>query len=127
MGSIALEASVPKYIGCQEASFYKYWDNIYKADRLQKLILAHELCEPYMIGKQAKEPSRQPRRQNPNKRETAKGAYLYSNLARGGKIKRIHDSHAYVESFMDDATDMTFISILKRKSNAPKATKNYIN
>jgi len=28
---------------------------------------------------------------------------------------------------MDDATDITFISILKRKSDAPKATKNYIN
>jgi len=28
---------------------------------------------------------------------------------------------------VDDATDMTFISMLKRKSDAPKATKNYIN
>jgi len=28
---------------------------------------------------------------------------------------------------VDDATDITFISILKRKSDAPKATKNYIN
>jgi len=80
-----------------------------------------------MMGKQAKEPSRIPRRQNPNKREINKGAYLYSNLARGGKIKRIHGGYTYVESFVDDATNITFISILKRKSNAPKATKNYIN
>jgi len=80
-----------------------------------------------MIEKLAKEPSRQPRRQNPNKREIAKGAYLYSNLARGGKIKRILDEYTYIKSFIDNATDITFISILKRKSNALIATKNYIN
>jgi len=79
-----------------------------------------------MIGKQAKEPSRIPRRQT-NKREAIKGAYLHSNLAGGGKIKRIHGGYTYIESFIDDATDITFISILKRKSNAPKATKNHIN
>jgi len=80
-----------------------------------------------MMGKQAKEPSRIPRRQNPNKREINKGAYLHSDLARGGKIKRTHGGYTYIESFVDDATDITFISILKRKSNAPKATKNHIN
>jgi len=36
--------------------------NIPKADRLQKLILAHELYKLYIMGKQAKEPSRIPRR-----------------------------------------------------------------
>jgi len=36
--------------------------NIPEADRLQKLILAHKLYKLYMIGKQAKEPSRIPRR-----------------------------------------------------------------
>jgi len=101
--------------------------NIPEADRLQKLILAYELYKLYIMGKQAKEPSRQPRRQNPNKREIAKGAYLYSNLARGSKIKRTLRGYTYVESFIDDATDITFISILKRKSDAPKAIKNYIN
>jgi len=101
--------------------------NVPKADRLQKLIPAHKLYEQYIMGKQAKEPSRIPRRQNPNKRETNKGAYLHSNLAGGGKIKRIHGGYTYIKSFMDDATDITFISILKRKSDAPKATKNYIN
>jgi len=101
--------------------------NIPKADRLQKLILAYKLYKSYIIGKQAKEPSRIPRRQNPNKRETNKGAYLYSNLAGGGKIKRTHGGYTYIKSFVDDATDMTFISILKRKSDAPKAIKNYIN
>jgi len=79
-----------------------------------------------MMGKQAKEPSRIPRRQT-NKREVIKGAYLHSNLARGGKIKRIIGGYTYIESFMDDATDITFISILKRKSDAPKASKNDIS
>jgi len=101
--------------------------NVPKADRLQKLILSYKLYKLYMIGKQAKEPSRQPRRQNPNKREIAKGAYLYSNLVGGSKIKRILGGYTYIKSFIDDAIDITFISILKRKSNAPKATKNYIN
>jgi len=55
------------------------------------------------------------------------GTYLYSNLARGGKIKRIYDSYTYIKSFIDDVIDITFISILKRKSNVSKATKNYIN
>jgi len=36
--------------------------NVPNADRLQKLILAHELYKLYMMGKQAKEPSRIPRR-----------------------------------------------------------------
>jgi len=36
--------------------------NVLEADRLQKLVPAHELCELYMMGKQAKEPSRIPRR-----------------------------------------------------------------
>jgi len=100
--------------------------NVPEADRLQKLVPAHDLCEPCMMGKQTKEPSRQPRRQT-NKRETIKGAYLHSDLAGGGKIKRTLGGHAYVESFVDDATDMTFISMLKRKSDAPMATKNHIN
>jgi len=36
--------------------------NVPEADRLQKLVPAYELYEPYMIEKQTKEPSRQPRR-----------------------------------------------------------------
>ncbi len=61
--------------------------NVDEVNRLQKLIPDHKLCELCMMGKQTKEPSRQPRRQNPNKRETVKGAFVHSDLAGGGLIK----------------------------------------
>jgi len=68
-----------------------------------------------------------PRRQDPKKRENVKGAFIHSDLAGGGKIKRTLRGHAYAESFVDDATDMTFATMLKRKSDAPVATKDQLN
>ncbi len=50
--------------------------NAQEADRLQKQVPAHKLCEACLMGKQTREPSRQPRRQDPNKREKVKGAYI---------------------------------------------------
>jgi len=101
--------------------------NINEVNRLQKLIPDHKLCEPCMMGKQTKEPSRQPRRQDPNKREIVKGAFIHSNLAGGGLIKQTLRGHSYTESFMDNATDITFMTMLKRKSDAPVTTKNHLN
>jgi len=52
-----------------------------------------------------------------------KGIFIYSSLARGRKIKRILDRYTYTKSFIDNTTNITFITILKRKSNLLVATK----
>ena len=96
------------------------------ADKLQKNIPPHKLCEECTMGKMTKVHNRVPHRQDVSKRETIKGAKISSDIAGGGHIKVTKGGHRYCASFICEATDMVWTYMLKRKSELPTMVRHFL-
>ena len=101
--------------------------NTIDADKLQRCVTSHKLCEDCVFGKQTKKHVRIPRRQDPAKRETVRGAYIHSDLGGGGKIKLTNGGHRYACILVCDATDKVWVIMLKRKSELPSSLRTFFN
>ena len=95
------------------------------AEKLQNLEPMNKFCEDCLFSKQAKKHSHIPHQQDPTRREIVKGARLHSDLASGGNINQTVGGHKYCLSFIDDATDKTWIYILKRKLEVSTTCKKH--
>lgn len=96
-----------------------------KATSLENLEKKLQQCEPCVMGKQTRTPSRIPGREDPFKRATEPGELIHTDIAGGGNITQTMGGKKFVFLLLDDATDRSEIHLLRRKGEAYRSLVNF--
>lgn len=96
--------------------------DVSNATKLESTESHPAICESCAIGKQTRNLVRIPR-----DRVTKIGEIIHIDIAGGGKLPQTLDGARYVMSLIDDYFNFMTIYLLKKKSEAEKALKEFIN
>ena len=95
--------------------------NAASANNLERRESPNPICEPCMIGRQHRTPSR-----IPHTRATQIGELIHSDVAGGGNIPSTIGGARYVATIIDDFTNYTVIYLLAKKSDFRLVLKPYL-
>jgi hypothetical protein len=96
------------------------------ADKLQRAVSAHKMCEDCAVTKMTKIHIRIPHRQDSTKRELVPGARISFHIAGGGHLKLTKGGHRNCVSFICEATDMVWMYMMKYKTDFPTILRDHL-